>query len=172
WLGELNVRTNAEGVAEFTLEVRDVARFVPGGYVVATAFSVGAREGTSELSAPIAFDVTPRMFEVTTVADRGAGSLRDAIESVNATPCTRSAPCRITFHVAEEEVRNRAAIIEPASPLPALAREFVSIEGSTQEYWTGAREDAKPAVEIVGAGLRIGSAEAPLSNISLRGVAV
>lgn len=179
YLGYLRTVTNGDGFAEFTFDSRDwTSQFIPGGYVVATAFAGGAREGTSELSAPIPLETMGRVFEVTTVADSGSGSLRAAIEAANATECTRDEPCRISFRVPDEQLQDRVAVIEPLSPLPAIARDFVYLEGGSQEYWSR-HVTPGPEVEIRGTsagadaiGLRVGSASAPVTNVGVHDVAI
>lgn len=170
WLGYRRIATNAGGFAEFEFESRDYrGPFLPGGYVVATAFAAGAREGTSELSVPIALEATSRTFEVNNLRDAGPGSLRAAIESANATECTSEAPCRITFHVPDG-----GSVIELASPLPPIARDSIYLEGGTQAYWNRNVGEARK-IEIRGnragddgVGLRVGSAEQPVSNVAVR----
>jgi len=173
FLGHVRTATNPDGFAAFTYDVQPSdAPFIPGGWVVATAFASGAREGTSELSAPIAIEAPPRMFEVTNVEDDGPGSLRAAIELANATNCSREDPCRIAFHI------DGGAVIEPSSPLPAIARDFVYVEGNTQGWWNRFTI-ATPAVTIRGTragadatGLRIGTEDAPLAEVAVCGVAI
>lgn len=176
YLGYTRVVTDGAGFAEFTFESREWSPvpFLPGGYIVATSFAGSAGEGTSELSAPIALEPASRMFEVTTTADAGPGSLRAALAAANATACSSDEPCHIAFHVADE----RVAVIEPSSPLPAIARDHIYVEGGTQEYWS--RHMAEGAeVEIRGAhagpnaiGLRVGTAAAPVTSVGVRGVAI
>lgn len=175
------VVTDANGFAQFDVEIAGLFEntpFIPGGFIVGTAFAPGAREGTSELSVPIAFEALPQI-EVTTTADAGPGSLRAAIEASNAATCTADAPCRITFHVAAEELIDGVAVIEPATPLPALTREHVIVDGSTQTWWTGRSTSDGPVVAIHGTqagdrsnGLRIGSADAPIAYVGVRDVAI
>ena len=72
---------------------------------------------------PIVFDVISHRFDqVTTAADFGAGSLRDAIESVNADPlCGTEVPCLISIR--------ENLTIAPATPLPAIRKCNVRLSG-------------------------------------------
>ena len=70
---------------------------------------------------------TSQSWVVTTTDDFGAGSLRDAIESVNASPfCGTAAPCFISFNVIREP---QSMTIAPSSPLPPIRKCNVSISG-------------------------------------------
>jgi hypothetical protein len=65
-------------------------------------------------------------FQVTTDADFGAGSLRAAIEAINAEPqCGTEAPCFLAFTASEAA----PLIIKPATPLPAIRKCNVRIGG-------------------------------------------
>ncbi len=98
-------------------------------------------------------------FVVTTTADVGEGSLRQAISDAN----TTAGADLITFNIG-----SGAQTIAPASPLPDI-REAVTIDGTTQPGFNGA-----PLIEIKGVnvpagkdGLRINA-----SNCVVRGLVV
>ena len=82
-------------------------------------------------------------FPVTTTADSGAGSLRQAILSANASPGSDL----ISFAIPGAGVRT----ITLASELPTIT-ESVTIDGTTQTGWTGT-----PLIELNGATAGAGS---------------
>src|SRR5438105_10270523 len=80
--------------------------------------------------------VAAATFDVTTTADTGAGSLRQAINDANGTPSLDT----ITFHIS-----SGVQTITPATQLPSITNP-VSIDGSTQTGFAGS-----PLIEISGA---------------------
>jgi len=103
-----------------------------------------------------------RVFAVTTPADFGAGSLRDAITHAN-DRCDGTVPCLISL--------SGPMTIEPASPLPAVTGCGVLIDGGVSRTES---LDADRPVEISGAkagfanGLEIRSA----CDVTVRGLTV
>lgn len=91
---------------------------------------------------------TTRTIAVTTTADGGDGSLRDAIVSANAL-CSVDAPCRVSFQIAGGGAAWQT--IRPRSPLPAVTAGGVTIDGRTQTTLGGDTNPNGPEIEINGA---------------------
>lgn len=71
-----------------------------------------------------------RVFDVTTTADSGAGSLRAAIENANAQCGTNETniPCKISFAIADSLPSTGWFTIAPRSPLPVINAPDFAIE--------------------------------------------
>jgi len=87
-------------------------------------------------------------YAVTTVADSGPGSLRDAIVQANA-HCTPG-PCRIAFEIPPPVPAEGWFTITPVEPLPSITADRVSVEGLRQTAFTGDTNPAGPEVAIDG----------------------
>jgi hypothetical protein len=98
-----------------------------------------------------------RWYAVTTTADDGPGSLRDAIVQANAN-CTPG-PCRIVFEIPPPVPAEGWFTITPVEPLPAITADRVSVEGLRQTAFTGDSNPLGPEVAIdghlAGHGLKI-----------------
>ena len=108
-------------------------------------------------AAPFAAAAT---FTVTTTADTGAGSLRQAILDANAA----AGPDTIQFSV----VPSGTITIQPASALPQILQEVV-IDGTTQPGWIG-----PPIVELDGtsAGASATGLDIGAPNVTVRGLVI
>ena len=108
------------------------------------------------LGAPAAFAA---VFTVTTTADAGAGSFRQAILDSNAAPGAD----QISFSIG-----SGVASIMPASGLPALT-EAVTIDGSTQPGFAGT-----PLIELVGnqAGAVTAAIDDPAGGSTVRALSI
>lgn len=111
-----------------------------------------------------------RWYAVTTVADDGPGSLRDAIVQANAN-CTPG-PCRIVFEIPPPVPAEGWFTITPVEPLPAITADRVSVEGLRQTAFTGDSNPLGPEVAIDGhlarRGLKIVSrCEAVIEGLTL-----
>ncbi|MEA2329532.1 MAG: large repetitive protein [Thermoanaerobaculia bacterium] len=111
-----------------------------------------------------------RWYAVTTVADDGPGSLRDAIVQANAN-CTPG-PCRIVFEIPPPVPAEGWFTITPVEPLPAITADRVSVEGLRQTAFTGNSNPLGPEVAIDGhlarRGLKIVSrCEAVIEGLAL-----
>jgi hypothetical protein len=109
-------------------------------------------------------------YAVTTVADVGPGSLRDAIVQANAN-CTPG-PCRIVFEIPPPVPAEGWFTITPVEPLPAITADRVSVEGLRQTAFTGDSNPLGPEVAIDGhlarRGLKIVSrCEAVIEGLAL-----
>jgi len=109
-------------------------------------------------------------YAVTTIADDGPGSLRDAIVRANAN-CTPG-PCRIVFEIPPPVPSEGWFTITPVEPLPAITADRVSVEGLRQTAFTGDSNPAGPEVAIDGhlarSGLKIVSrCEAVIEGLAL-----
>ncbi len=136
-------------------------RYTPSaGYLGNLTISLDAQsDGAAPVQAQVPIIVMSGRFEVTTTADSGPGSLRQAIlDSNNATGGTNT----IDFAIPGTGVRT----IAPASPLPAITNPVV-IDGTTQPGYAGA-----PLIAIISQGT--GDAD-PLtvgSDVTVKGLAI
>jgi hypothetical protein len=87
-------------------------------------------------------------FTVTSTADSGAGSLRDALTTAQS--CS-GAPHTIAFDVPAGALTNGVAVIAPASPLPAITC-ATTVDGTTQTANQGNTNDV-----TLGAGGTVGT---------------
>ncbi len=132
----------------------------PAGYLGNLTISLDAQsDGAAPVQAQVPIIVISGRFEVTTTADSGPGSLRQAIlDSNNNTGGTNT----IDFAIPGTGVRT----IAPASPLPAITNPVV-IDGTTQPGYAGA-----PLIAIISQGT--GDAD-PLtvgSDVTVKGLAI
>ena len=89
-----------------------------------------------------------RWIAVTTTADEGPGSLRQAIDEANAS-CSPG-PCRIVFEIPAPVPAEGWFTITPSSPLPAIVADRVTLEGNRQTVFTGNTNARGPEVAIDG----------------------
>src|SRR5687767_568040 len=87
-------------------------------------------------------------IEVTTTADEGRGSLRQAITDANAA-CTPG-PCRIVFEIPPPVPAEGWFTITPSSPLPSIRADRVTLEGKRQTAFTGNTNPRGPEIAIDG----------------------
>lgn len=85
----------------------------------------------------LAFDASQfvthfRDFDVTTTADSGPGSLRQAIIDANALCTVNELACRIRFLIAEPREPGGWYTIQPRTPLPEVTAPWILIDGRTQ----------------------------------------
>lgn len=159
---------NNPGVAlKFPLTLKAPPRY-EGGEL---SFRVTARAGDVRDTAQSTAKTTLyRTFLVTGTADRGAGSLRQAIDGANA--ACASARCAIQFNVpggaAWQTIRLR-------SPLPPVRGINLRIDGATQAAFSGVANPDGPSIEISGgydvaAGLDIdGLGIQEIANLAVNG---
>lgn len=117
-----------------------------------------------------------RTFEVTTTADGGPGSLRQAIAGSNDQCSASSAPpCRIIFHIAAPVPHDGWFTIEPPSPFPAITSTDFAIDGETQTALTGDTNPLGPEVFLLGDaagrtdGLRLSTKTAVVRGLAIGG---
>lgn len=111
-----------------------------------------------------------RWYAVTTTADDGPGSLRDAIVQANAN-CTPG-PCRIVFEIPPPAPAEGWFTITPTEPLPTITADRVSVEGLRQTAFTGDTNPLGPEIAVDGRlarrGLKIVSrCEAVIEGLTL-----
>jgi hypothetical protein len=94
-----------------------------------------------------------RTFLVTSTANDGSGSLRQAIRDLDAA-CTTD-PCLIAFHI-EEPSSTPWKTIHITSPLPFLSAGNYFIDGSWQTETVGDTNPGGPEIEISGGGMANG----------------
>ncbi|HEX3070988.1 MAG TPA: right-handed parallel beta-helix repeat-containing protein [Thermoanaerobaculia bacterium] len=120
---------------------------------------------------------TARLYQtiyVTTTADAGAGSLRQAILDANATCLGNGTLCAIGFVINEPSV-NPWKTIRVSSPLPALTAISTRIDGGLQTAFAGDTNTAGPEIEISGNGtvdgdgIRLSGCETELANVVVNG---
>ncbi len=93
-------------------------------------------------------------YIVTSTADSGAGSLRDAINSANATGSTIT---EIDFNIGTKGTSSGMQTISPATQLPWLTASGVFINGSSEIQWQGVTSTS-PLIELNGPGAGSGAA--------------
>ncbi len=101
-------------------------------------------------------------YIVTSTADSGTGSLRDAINSANATGSTIT---EIDFNIGTKGTSSGVQIIKPASALPALTANNVFINGHSENQWQGVTSTS-PLIELNGASAGTGSDGLQLTGAS------
>ena len=89
---------------------------------------------------------------VTSVADDGPGSLRQAIHEVNGCPGYK--PCAIVFNIPAPVPAQGWFTILPTTPLPEITGATLRIDGRKQTLFTGDTNPDGPEIEISGALLR------------------
>jgi parallel beta-helix repeat protein len=97
-----------------------------------------------------------REVVVTSTGDRGAGSLRAAIEYANDTCARDAVPCRIVFHIAAPVPQSGWFTIYPNTPLPALTGADIEIDGTTQSQFSGDTNTRGPEIALNGGATGIG----------------
>ena len=102
-----------------------------------------------------------RTYTVTSTADDGDGSLRDAIERANDECAPRVLRCKINFALGAATASNGVFTFKPLRPLPAIAQGDISIDGFSQTLETGDTNPLGPEIEINGsrAGARANGLE-------------
>ena len=83
-----------------------------------------------------------RVFAVDSIADAGAGALRDAISSANAL-CRDGSPCKIRIDVPAD------TRLEPLSPLPQIATCHLVIEAAHDTVLNGSRVRSGHGLDVV-----------------------
>ncbi len=180
--GVIQVTTNENGDATFTAYLADDQSWNPlrGYLLTAMATTTSTNPGqSSEFSRNVAIVDDPVELDVTNAADSGPGSLRDTIEQANAaTQCNVNYPCVLGFHIAETPGPNGVYTIQPLSPLPALTRDGVWLDGAAQRAFSLDSNPAGPEIEINGAlcgacnGLQVRADAGTLQQVFIREVTV
>lgn len=109
---------------------------------------------------------------VTTTADSGAGSLREAVNTANQTANTT-----ITFNIPNTDpgFDGKVFLIRLTTPLPAITKDMTVIDGSTQTASTGDTNPSGPEIVIDGSqatinssGLTIQSQNCAINAVNIR----
>ena len=166
YLGDLtNVVTNTDGFAGFTAQLATLIH--PGEFVTATA--TDSTGNTSEFSQDLELLATNPLI-VTTTADSGPGSLRAAIEAVDANSGTQT----ISFDIPGSGVHT----ILPLTQLPTITKP-VTIDGDSQPgsvantNGPGLGDNAKPLIELSGVDDPSGiGLHVTAGNSSIRGLVI
>jgi hypothetical protein len=93
-----------------------------------------------------------REYPVTTTADAGPGSFRQAILDTNA-QCPSNIPCRIDFEISEPVPAEGWFTIAPASPLPIVLAPEIAIDGERQTTISGDSNPRGPEIFLDGRGV-------------------
>ncbi len=110
-------------------------------------------------------------FYVTTTADSGVGSLRQAILDANA---ATGSPLAIVFRIGEQS-STPWKTIHVLSPLPAITASGVRIDGGTQAGFFGDANPDGPEIEISGGGtidgdgVLVAACNTEVANLSIGG---
>jgi parallel beta-helix repeat protein len=133
---------DGSGVANFTTSTLSV-----GSHAI-TAVYGGDTDDAASTSSPLDLNVNP-MALVTSTADSGPGSLREAILDADANDST---PITIAFAIPTTDPGyvNGVFTIQPISQLPVVG-ENITVDGSTQTAFTGNTNPYGPVIEINGA---------------------
>lgn len=100
--------------------------------------------------------ITYNTFNVTNTADSGPGSLRAAIEAVNAARCEDYDPCKIDFRIPPADGA-KWHTIRPVAPLPVIAARYVALDANVQARHFGDTNPDGPEIEISGSSVREGN---------------
>ena len=162
-------------------ETRDAivqAHFPPGHYTVSIFVSSSSPGVSKSVSRAVTFY---REFSVTTSADDGAGSFRQAIVDTNA-QCPVSMACRINFEIADAPPAEGWFTIALASPLPPIVAPDITIDAERQTAVTGDTNPLGPEVFLDGRGVDIADGlmvankalvgGASSSSVTVRGLAI
>ena len=109
-----------------------------------------------------------RMLRVTTTADEGAGSFRDAIERANHDCAPGARNCKIIFAIDRAQAVNGVFTIRPTRPLPAIVADDVTIDASRGSNPLGPEIELSGAQVSAGSGLEIRSS----GRCVIRGLAI
>ncbi|MEA2568937.1 MAG: hypothetical protein QOI24_938 [Acidobacteriota bacterium] len=127
-----------------------------GGRVTLSAELTIAEQMEAEARTRLSYDIVMnRLISVTSTADEGLGTLRDAIRDANVS-CSDVQPCRILFNVEPSQLTNGVATIRPETPLPVIKATTLVIDGATQTAFAGDTNPAGPEVELSGAKVTAG----------------
>jgi parallel beta-helix repeat protein len=114
-----------------------------------------------------------RLLPVTSTADTGSGSLRQAILDSDAL-CRNTRPCKIVFRLAEPLPPGGWYTIRPQSELPKLAVYGLILDGATQTAFGGDTNPGGPEVELSGERMSKGHGlvAGGSCNTAIRGLAI
>ena len=181
---EMHIQTDAEGRGSFTWFFEGDREWQPARnrYVTATATRViEQRSGigeTSEFSRSVKVVDDEIEYVVTTTADVGGGSLRNAIGEANGGECAVTYPCVIAFRISESPSEKGVFSIRPRTELPPIQRSGIWIDGFTQTEFTGNTNPGGPEIEIDGSlcsacnGLRVGPGTERVADVIVRDLVI
>lgn len=149
------VTTDASGRANFTVDFGQIFAidFGAGTSITAAASRVisNAIWETSEFSRNVQAVEGAVRFTVTNTSDSGPGSLRAVIDEANSADCAATFVCEIAFNVLTPPNEQGVWTIQPRSPLPAITRSGIWLDGATQTQIAGNTNPHGPEIEINGA---------------------
>jgi uncharacterized repeat protein (TIGR01451 family) len=119
----------ANGSATQTIPV--IANSTGTATLTASVTATESDPNSANNSSAASVSITGSSLIVTTNADSGSGSLRQAILDANAGVCT--APCTIAFNLPGGQLT-----ITPPTSLPAITAANITIDGTTQPGYSGA----------------------------------
>jgi parallel beta-helix repeat protein len=127
-----------------------------GGRVTLSAALTIAEQMEPEARTRVTYDIVlTRLIAVTSIADEGIGTLRDAIRDANVS-CSEAQPCRVIFNLEPSQLINGVATIRPETPLPVIKGTVVTIDGKSQTDFAGDTNPLGPEVELTGVRLTTG----------------
>jgi len=119
-----------------------------GGTITLTPSATSSLRNFDDLPTGIAATAQIyRWIVVTSTADSGGGSLRDAIDQANG-GCTT--PCKIAFQIPAPVPAAGWFTIAPSTPLPAITADRVFVDGATQTALTGDTNASGPEIALDG----------------------
>jgi parallel beta-helix repeat protein len=145
-----NIPAGPNGEGDFSsFQFNAVAPDVTQEQVLTTTALIHADQPDLDLARTYSMK-TPlfRTFRVTTTADSGSGSLREAINSANAS-CTDQYPCKIAFAIPAPPI-DGVQTIHPETPLPHLQGTNLIVDGGMQSTLFGDSNPAGPEVQLLG----------------------
>ena len=125
-------QTDAEGRISFTFQLQNPPEFITASAHAGFRDPDGRDVRTSEFTQATPFSDAPLDYLVTTTADEGAGSLRQALLDANAAPRIANLPAVIRFAIPAAEGIDNVLTITPRAPLPPIANANLVIDGESQ----------------------------------------
>jgi hypothetical protein len=118
-------------------------------------------------------NVFPRLFPVTSTADSGPGSLRQAILDINQACTAVPEPCAPAFQLDGPVPVEGWFTIRPLSPLPPVTAAYAIVDGRSQTLHTGDTNSAGPEVMLDGSsaawghGLQFDGARLAVTDLAI-----
>jgi hypothetical protein len=138
------------------------------------SLTASARDRATELQPRRASTTAvTREYLVTTTADSGPGSLRQAILDMNRDCVFTSDTCAAVFRIPDPVPAEGWFTIQPLSPLPVIVAGWTLFDGATQSTFTGQTNGVGPEILLDGtlagdaSGLSFGAFTAGVANLAI-----